>query len=109
MDPLKLKKFELQANILKSLAHPTRLYIVNLLDEKELCVKEITDKIEADMSTVSRHLSVLKNAGIIKSYKQKSKIFYSLKTKCVLGFFGCIENVLQVNLEENQCCISGCK
>jgi len=87
--------YEARAGIIKAMAHPTRLFIVDKLAKKSHCVAELTDLIGADMSTVSKHLSILKNAGIISDDKRGSQIFYSLRTPCVLNFFGCVESVLQ--------------
>jgi len=53
----------------------------------------------ADISTVSKHLSILKTAGILKDRKQGLQVFYSLKYPCVLGFFKCVEGVVRRNAE----------
>ncbi|MFA7578155.1 MAG: metalloregulator ArsR/SmtB family transcription factor [Candidatus Muiribacteriota bacterium] len=90
-----MKKFNesylYRSKVFKALAHPARLYIVELLDEKSLCVNEITEQIGTDVSTVSRHLLVLKNAGIIDSLKKGLNVQYFLKIKCVNSFFTCLE------------------
>jgi ArsR family transcriptional regulator len=91
------KYFEEIALISKALAHPTRLFIVQMLSEKEHCVCELKDMIEADVSTVSKHLSVLRNAGIITSEKRANMVFYQLRCTCVLDFFQCIHNVIDAN------------
>ena len=57
-------KYKNQAHIIKALAHPTRLFIVDELSRGERCVCEITDLIGVEMPTVSRHLGLLKSAGI---------------------------------------------
>jgi len=87
--------YEARAGIIKAMAHPTRLFIVDKLSTKSLCVAELTELVGADMSTVSKHLSILKNAGIIADEKRGVQIFYSLKTPCVMNFFGCVESVLK--------------
>lgn len=89
--------FEARAKIIKALAHPTRLFIVDALSRGERCVCELRDGIGADMSTVSKHLSVLKNVGIVEDDKRGLQVFYRLRCPCILSFFGCIENVLQEN------------
>ena len=53
-----------------------------------------------DVSTVSKHLSVLKNAGLVPDEKRGSQVFYSLRVPCILNFFSCVEAVLQANAEE---------
>ena len=84
-------RYRTQARIIKALAHPTRLFIVDELSRGERCVCELTDLIEAEMPTVSRHLSVLRNAGILEDEKRGSQVFYRLRVPCVLNFFKCIE------------------
>ena len=93
-------QFEAQAHILKALAHPTRLFIIHELSENERCVCELTALIGADISTVSKHLSQLKNAGIVCDEKRGSKIYYCLRTRCVLNFFTCVESVQKTVLQE---------
>jgi len=81
------------AVIMKAMAHPTRLFILDKLSEKEHCVCELQELIGADMSTVSKHLSVLKNAGIIDNRKQNNQVFYSLICPCVLDVYQCVIEV----------------
>lgn len=89
--------FEARADIIKALAHPSRLFIINELSKGERCVCELRDGVGADISTVSKHLSVLKNAGIVEDDKRGLQVFYRLRCPCILNFFGCIENVLEEN------------
>ncbi len=86
-------RYEHMAMIMKAMAHPTRLFILDKLNEKEHCVCELQEMIGADMSTVSKHLSVLKNAGIIDNRKQNNMVFYSLLCPCVLDFYQCIVKI----------------
>jgi len=88
------------ATIIKALAHPTRLFIVQELNSGERCVCQFTELIDADTSTVSRHLSVLKNAGIIADEKRGNQVFYTLKVPCVLNFLSCVETVIKTNAKE---------
>ena len=85
-----------QARIIKALGHPTRLFILDELSRGERCVCELTDLINAEMPTVSRHLSVLRNVGLLEDEKRGSQVFYRLRVPCVLNFFKCIE-ALQTN------------
>lgn len=86
-------EYKARARIIKALAHPTRLFIVEELSRGERCVCELTDMIGVEMPTVSRHLSQLKNAGILEDEKRGAQVFYRLRTPCVLNFFNCIEAV----------------
>ena len=89
--------FEARAGILKSLAHPSRLFIVDRLSKREHCVQELTDLLGADMSTVSKHLSILKHSGIVADSRRGQRVFYSLRCPCVLNFFSCVESVMVSN------------
>ena len=101
MDEKTKGRYEARAKIIKSLAHPTRLFIVDELAKKKRCVFELTDMIGADNSTVSKHLTVLKNAGVVKDEKIGTSVFYELVTPCIVNFFGCVETVVRTNAEKH--------
>ncbi len=95
MDKKTKSLFEARAKIIKAMAHPTRLFIVDRLSQREHCVCELTELVGADTSTVSKHLSILKAAGIVADDKRGAQVFYRLQVPCVLNFFGCVEGVLK--------------
>jgi ArsR family transcriptional regulator len=95
-------RFREQARVMKALAHPTRMFIIDELSHGERCVCELTAMIGAEMPTVSRHLSLLKNAGLIQDERRGSKIFYRLRVPCCLSFLKCVESVLAADAAE--CC-----
>lgn len=97
MDLKTYEKLEARAQIMKAVAHATRLFIIEELSRGEKCVCELTNMIGADMSTVSKHLSVMKNAGIVQGRREGSTVYYTLKVPCVLNFFKCVESVLKAN------------
>lgn len=86
-------EYKAQARIIKALAHPTRLFIVDELSRGERCVCELTDLIGVEMPTVSRHLGQLKNAGLLEDEKRGTQVFYRLRVPCVLNFFKCVQAV----------------
>lgn len=94
------RAYEKRTLVLKALAHPTRLYLVDELSRGERCVRELTELVGADMSTVSRHLGVLKSAGVVEDAKRGLQVYYSLKVPCVMRFFDCVESVLEANARE---------
>ena len=100
MDTRDAIRLNARAGVLKALAHPARLFIVEELRKGERCVCELTAMIGSDISTVSRHLSVLKNAGIIGDDKRGNQVFYSLKVPCILDFMRCVENAIEKNARE---------
>lgn len=94
-------KYETRAKVLKALAHPARLRIVDeLAEHDEVCVCDLTEVVGSDMSTVSRHLAQLKNAGIVESEKQGQMVFYRLRIKCLTSLFGCIESVVKCHVDD---------
>ena len=100
MDSAIKARYEARAKIMKALAHSTRLFIVDELSRGERCVCELTEMIGADTSTVSKHLSQLKSAGIVADDKRGLQVYYSLKMPCVMGFFGCMESVLHTQAQQ---------
>jgi len=95
MDTRTLKRYANRVRVLKALAHPSRLLIVDRLGEKEHNVHELTGMIGSDKSTVSRHLSILRNAGVVRDEKRGASVYYSLRCRCVLTFFSCTDAVLK--------------
>ncbi len=100
MTPKEKKQYEARAKILKALAHPTRLWIARQLSDGEHCVCEFVDAVDVDFSTVSKHLTVLKEAGIVESEKRGKQVYYRLKIPCVLKFMECIDAVIQAQILE---------
>lgn len=78
------KRISELSNILKALGHPSRLFIVEEVAKEPHCVCELTALIGADTSTVSKHLSVLKNAGLVVDEKRGNQVYYSLACTCVI-------------------------
>lgn len=87
--------FEKRASILKAIASATRLMIIEELSAGERTVSSLTTVVDLDISTVSRHLSVLRNAGLVSSSRNGNQIFYRLRVPCVLDFFDCVEKVIE--------------
>jgi ArsR family transcriptional regulator len=100
VDPKTRARFEARARVIKAMAHPTRLFIIEELAENERCVCELTEMVGADVSTISKHLSVLKNAGLVQDEKRGTQVYYTLRVECITEFFTCIEVVLRKAAEE---------
>lgn len=95
-------QYEARARIIKALAHPARLFMVDELSKRQRCVCELTEMVGSDISTVSKHLSVLKAAGIVMDEKRGTQVFYSLRVPCVLRFFDCVGAVMKSLADEQQ-------
>jgi len=103
----KTSGYEARARIIKALAHPSRLAMIDSLSKGEKCVCELQKVVGADITTVSKHLSLMKQAGIVEDRKQGLWVYYRLKVPCILRFFDCVDAVL-----ENESCslaAGGCK
>jgi DNA-binding transcriptional ArsR family regulator/REP element-mobilizing transposase RayT len=92
-DAISKASLQRQAKVMKALAHPSRLLIVHTLMNGEHCVCELRDLLGQDISTVSRHLSVLKNAGLLTEDKRGLYVFYTLTAPCLGEFFACFGRI----------------
>jgi len=99
--------YEVRARVAKALAHPSRLLMLDALADGEMCVCELTDLVGSEQSTVSKHLAVLKQAGIVDDRKEGVMTYYRLKIGCLEGFWSCVETVLQGHLRDQQAAICG--
>lgn len=82
----KARKTRLEANakIARAINHPTRFAIVDELSKGEKCIEDLTHMIEADTPSMSKHLLMLKNRGIVKVEKRSYQIYYSLKNRRIM-------------------------
>jgi DNA-binding transcriptional ArsR family regulator len=94
------RAYEERAKIIKALAHPSRLMMVDALVDGEKCVCELTELVGSDMSTVSKHLTLMREAGIVEDRKVGQQVFYSLRCPCIVSFFGCVETVMKSIAQE---------
>jgi DNA-binding transcriptional ArsR family regulator len=92
---------EARAKIIKALSHPARIFIVEELQKGERCVNELQEMIGFDMSTISKHLSILKNVGIVDDRKEGTSSYYYLRVPCILNFFECILEVMESNTRQS--------
>lgn len=99
MNEKKRKRYEARAKIAKAMAHPSRLLMLDLLQKQEMCVSDLTDEVGADQSTVSKHLAVLKDVGLIDLRKEGALSYYRVTCGCLDGFFSCMESVLKSDVE----------
>lgn len=81
------------ASVLKALGHPSRLLIIDELSSGERPVAALTELVGSDISTVSSHLSVLRNAGIVLDERRGQQVFYRLAAECVTNVFHCLREM----------------
>ncbi len=102
MDGRTRARYEARARIIKAMGHPTRLFLVDELSKHERCVCDLTEMVGSDISTVSKHLSTLKAAGIVLDEKRGNQVFYRLRVPCVLKFFDCVGAVMKSLAEDRE-------
>lgn len=93
---------QLISNVFKALAHPTRIQIVKLLRDGEMCVCNILPSLDSEQSNTSQHLTILKNQGIVESKKDGSKVIYSIKNKEVYNMLDLVEVIILRQIEETK-------
>ena len=86
--------YEIRAELLKAVAHPARLMMVDALAKGEKCVCELQELVGSAMPTVSQHLAKMKSAGIIVGRREGNKVYYRLLVPCITKVFPCIDEAL---------------
>ena len=86
--------YEHKALIYKALAHPLRIQIVEFLAGGEKSVSEIVAHVGAKESNTSRHLAVLKGAGVVGSRKDGMSVLYELRLPCIVNMFSCVDRAI---------------
>lgn len=103
MRRIKKEIYQARTKIAKALAHETRLEIIDILKENNAqCVCDLTEALGVSQSSVSKHLSILKNAGIVDSRKEGLNVCYFLRIPCVSSFFCCIDRILQEDFKKRK-------
>lgn len=90
------------AELCKVFSHPTRLEIINTLREQELSVGELAERLGIGLSTVSQHLSMMKDRRILMSRKEGNVVYYGLSNPKILQAFDMIRDILFEQIERNQ-------
>ncbi len=87
-------QLERRVQLIKALAHPSRLMMAEALQAGELCVCDLRELVGADLSTVSKHLAVMRDAGLLEMEKRGLNVFYRLRCLCLLSFFDCVDSLV---------------
>ena len=83
-----------KAEVLKGLAHPVRVAIAEMLEERELCACEIAERFSCDRTTTSKHLTVMRQLGILEDRREGQNIYYRLKMVCLVRALRCIDGLI---------------
>lgn len=98
-----------KADILKALAHPTRINILESLRGGERCVCEIIDEVNIEQSNVSQHLAVLKKLDIVSSRKDGLKVIYQVKHNEIFQIVNLLDSLISSQMEETMAMLDGLK
>lgn len=93
-------KNELRANILKALANLTRVCIIENLKDGPHNVTDLSKKLGESSSITSRHLNVLKSAGLIEDKKNGTTVVYSLASNGIPDILNSVDEVIKMNYEK---------
>lgn len=102
MDSGELEFYRMKAEVLKAMAHPLRLAIVEFLKRRERCVCEIVEHLGAGQPNISRHLALMVRAGVLSNRKEGLNVYYRLQTPCVLNFLGCVDGVIRERVKKTR-------
>jgi len=91
------KRYELQAHMFKALAHPVRIQLLEKLKDRSWCVCELAAEVGIEKSVASKHLSQLKDAGLISDEKHGTLVEYRLSAPCVLDLAACATGAVLAN------------
>jgi ArsR family transcriptional regulator len=83
-----------KADILKALAHPVRVRVFEALAGKEKTVGELVTMLGEKEANTSRHLAVLRNAGLVTTRKEGLNVYYSNKMPCLLSMLSCVDQAV---------------
>jgi DNA-binding transcriptional ArsR family regulator len=104
---MKREEFQARARIMKALASPVRLMIVDELSRGERCVCELQPLFPMNKSTLSRHVAALKNVGIVSERREGVRCFLKLQTPCILNVFDCAMGVIRAEAKRQAKLVSG--
>lgn len=94
--------FQIKADFLKSLAHPARLAVIEYLKDGEATVGQMVQDLSIEQSGLSKHLAILRQAGILASRQEKVNVFYSVKDKDIFLVLRPISEMLRKRLSDSQ-------
>lgn len=98
--------FRIKADFLRSLAHPARLAIIEYLKKGEASVGQMARDLGVEQSGLSKHLAILRQAGILSSRQEKVSVYYFVKDKDIFKVLRPIAEILRKKLKESEMVLS---
>jgi DNA-binding transcriptional ArsR family regulator len=100
--PMEERVIELKADILKALAQPTRLRILELLREGEKCICEIVPALNGEQSNISRHISLMQKSQIVTTRKDGVKVMVKVRDPRVFDILDKVSVILKNQMKEQE-------
>jgi DNA-binding transcriptional ArsR family regulator len=91
---------DLESSFLKALAQPTRLQILYFLRDGEQCQCKIIPRMKEDQSNISRHLTHMRDMGILESRKEGVSVYYKIKDKRIFRLLHLVDQMIKADIEE---------
>jgi DNA-binding transcriptional ArsR family regulator len=98
--PESLRRFK--ADIFQALAHPTRIAIIDLLENGELSAGELMGKLGMEQANISQHLAVLRSKLIVTNRRAGNQVFYSVRDPLILEVLALMRRYFQKHWKEAQ-------
>ncbi len=92
--------YEIHARLCKSMAHPTRLHILDLLESDSRTVQDLADELGVAQANLSQHLTIMRNAGIVDTRKVGSKVYYKVSNPKILEACKLVQKIVSDKAEE---------
>lgn len=96
---------EIHGRVFKALAHPVRLMLIDALRTGDLTFGALLRKFQLDKSTVSKHLLILVNAGLLSTRRAGRETYYRLEACCIDEFSACVTRVVRQRVKKQSCCL----
>ncbi len=80
------------AEVMKAVAHPVRLQIIELLEKCEMCVGDIVDAVGGKQAITSQHLNMMRDKGVLSSRRDGTKVYYRIENRNVIKLLHCIQD-----------------
>ena len=94
--------FKIKADFLRSLAHPVRLQIIEHLKDKEVSVGRLVQELGVEQSSLSRHLAILRDLGVLEARQDRASVFYTLQDHDIFEVLRPIAELLRKKLKKSQ-------
>ena len=92
--------YEIHARLCKSLAHPTRLHILDLLESDNKTVQELADELGIGQANLSQHLMIMRASGIVETRRDGQKIYYRVANPKILEACNLVQTIVTEKAEK---------